>query len=73
MPVDILALQETHLAKSTLNTAHITARNARLHLHHGGPVSAMTHSEHGRSCGVGFVTRFGLPLLPAIPSCPAWR
>ena len=71
--MDILALQETHLAPIPLEVAHTTARNAGLHLHHGGPVTPMAHSEHGRSCGVGFLTRNHLPLLPAIPNCPAWR
>ena len=71
--VDILALQETHLAPIPLEVAHTTARNAGLYLQHGGPVTPMAHSEHGRSCGVGFLTRKNLPLLPALPTCPAWR
>ena len=73
LAIDILAIQETHLAPIPLSTAHRTATNAGLRLHHGGPVKPMPHSEHGRSCGVGFLTRIGVPVLPALPCCPAWR
>ena len=70
---DVLAIQETHLAPLPLEVAHTTVRHAGLHLHHGRPVAPMAHSEHGRSCGVGFLARQGLPLLPAPHSFPAWR
>jgi exonuclease III len=70
--VDILALQETHLAQVPVEVAHTTARCAGLHLHHGRPVAARPHSEHGRSCGVGFLCRQGIPLALATPSCPSW-
>ena len=71
--VDILAIQETHLAPLPLERAHATARQAGLHLHHGRPAVPMPHSEHGRSCGVGFLCRQGLSVMPAVPGCPAWR
>ena len=70
---DVLAVQETHLAPVPLEVAHTTVRQAGLHLHHGRPVVPMAHSEHGRSCGVGFLCRQGLPVTPAAPCCPAWR
>lgn len=69
---DILAIQETHLAPVPLEWAHSTARRVGLHLHHGRPAAPQVRSEHGRSCGVGFLCRQGQPVLPAIPSCPAW-
>ena len=71
--VDILAIQETHLAPLPLERAHVTARQAGLHLHHGRPAVPMPHSEHGRSCGGGFLCQQGLSVMPAIPTCPAWR
>ena len=71
--VDILAIQETQLAAVPLEVAHTTARHARLHLHHGRPAVAQQHSEHGRSCGVGFLCREGVAVAPAVPSCTAWR
>ena len=71
--VDVLAVQETHLAPVPLEVAHTTVRQAGLHLHHGRPVAPLRHSEHGRSCGVGFLCRSGIPVLPAPPCCPAWR
>ncbi len=70
---DILAIQETHLSPLFLEVAHTTVRQAGLHLHHGRPVAPMAHSEHGRSCGVGFLGRKGLPLMPAPHCFPAWR
>ena len=70
---DILAVQETHLAPIPLEVAYKTVRQAGLHLHHGRPVIPMAHSEHGRSCGVGFLCRQGLPVMPATPAGTAWR
>ena len=55
--VDILAIQETHLAPVPLEGAHTIAKLAGLCLHHGRPVPRLRHSEHGRSCGVGFLCR----------------
>lgn len=71
--VDVLAVQETHLAALPLEVARKTARNAGWRLHHGRPAAPSRNSEHGRSCGVGFLVRDGVPVLPSIPSCPAWR
>ena len=71
--VDILAIQETQLAVVPLERAHTTVRRARLHLHHGRPAVAQQHSEHGKSCGVGFLCREGVAVAPAVPSCTAWR
>ena len=73
IPVDVLAVQETHLAKVPLVTAHTTADKADLLLHHGHPVQEARGSVHGKSCGVGFVWRKGIAALPAMPACPAWR
>ena len=70
---DVLAIQETHLAPLPLEKAHTTVRQAGLHLHHGRPVKPMPHSEHGRSCGVGFLCREGLPVIPVPLSTPVWR
>jgi hypothetical protein len=39
VPVDVLAIQETHLAPLAVEKAHTTARNAGLCLHHGRPAS----------------------------------
>jgi hypothetical protein len=71
--VDILALQETHLAQVPVEVAHTTARCAGLHLHHGLLVAERPHSEHGRSCGVGSLCRRAsrcrrqrLPALPGV-------
>ena len=70
---DVLAVQETHLAETPLVFAHSTARKADLVLHHGLPVPPVANSEHGKSCGVGFVVRKGIAVVPALPGCPAWR
>ena len=69
---DILAVQETHLAAVLLERAHTTVRHLQLHLHHGRPVQPLAHSEHGRSVGVGFLCRSGLPVSPVVPQSPAW-
>lgn len=71
--VGMLAVQETHLAALPLEVARKTARNAGMSLHHGRPAAPSRNSEHGRSCGVGFLVREGVPILPAVPGCPAWR
>ena len=70
---DMLVVQETHLAALPLEVARKTARNAGLQLHHGRPAAASRGSEHGRSCGVGFLVQEGLAILPVAPSCPGWR
>ena len=59
---DVLALQETHLARFPLERAHSTAKALHLRLHHGRPVPPLASSEHGRSCGVGFVAGPGIAL-----------
>ena len=70
---DVLAVQETHLAPLPLLTAHTTAENHGLHLHHGRPAQAAARSDHGKSCGVGFLARHGIALSTVVPACPAWR
>lgn len=70
---DVLAIQETHLAKMPLEVAHTTAQRAGLSLHHGRPARSVANSEHGKSCGVGFLCREGVAVAPALPSNPAWR
>eukprot|EP00667_Euglena_gracilis_P019095 EG_transcript_20417 len=71
--VDILAVQETHLAPLPLEHATSSARRVGLHLHHGRPAVPLPHSEHSRSSGVGFLCREGVPVALALPPCPAWR
>lgn len=71
--VDILAVQETHLAAFPLECAHGTARNLGLHLHHGHPVPPTYRGVYGRSCGVGFVARRGVAVSPVVPVGAAWR
>ena len=71
--VDILAIQESHLASFPLECAHGTCRNLGLHLHHGHPVPPIAQRVYGRSCGVGFVARQGVALVPVPPIGPAWR
>ena len=70
---DILAVQETHLAALPLERARTTAHNLGLHLHHGRPVPRSGTSEHGKSCGVGFLAAKGVALSPVLPSGTAWR
>ena len=70
---DLLAIQEMHLAKVPLLVAHTSALRAGLHLHHGRPSQPVPNSEHGKSCGVGFLCREGIAVYPAIPTCPSWR
>jgi hypothetical protein len=66
--VDVLAVQETHLAMLPLERAHSTTRALGLHLHHGRPVRPVGKSDHGKSCGVGFVTSLGISVSPVPPS-----
>ena len=71
--MDILAVQETHLAAIPLEWAHTTSQRLELSLHHGRPVRPMVSAVHGRSCGVGFLSRRGLALAAALPVGAAWR
>lgn len=71
--LDVLAVQETHLATLPLEWAHGTCRNLDLHLHHGRPVPPLPNRVDGRSCGVGFVARKGVALTPILPIGAAWR
>ena len=71
--VDILAVQETHLAPFPLECAHGTARRVGLQLYHGHPVPAMAQAVYGRSCGVGFLAQQGVALMPMLPQGAAWR
>ena len=70
---DILALQETHLAKAPLEWAHGTAKALGLHLHHGHCVPEVAQGVFGRSCGVGFLCKHGLALASVVPQGAAWR
>ena len=71
--LDLMDIQETHLAQVPLEKAHTTAAHHHLHLHHGRPSQPLARSVHGRSCGVGFLARRGLALSLARPVGPAWR
>ena len=73
LDLDIVALQETHLAPLPLERAHSTAHRLGLHLHHGHPTTPQPGSVHGRSCGVGFTTLSGMPASPVWPIGPSWR
>ena len=71
--IEVLAVQETHLATFPLECAHGTAHRLGLHLHHGHPVPPTAHAVYGRSCGVGFVVKKGVALTPTAPVGAAWR
>lgn len=73
IPVDVLALQETHLAPLPLEWARTSSSSFHLHLHHGRPAAPVGSSPHGRSCGVGFVATRGVPLSPLLPQGAPWR
>ena len=73
LDVDILAIQETHLASFPLECAHTTCRNVGLRLYHGHPVPPVARQVFGRSCGVGFVARQGVAISPVKPVGAAWR
>ena len=73
LPVEVLAVQETHLAVIPLHWAHGTMRDLGGSLHHGHPVKAVGQGTFGRSCGVGFVARQGVALAPVLPVGSAWR
>ena len=49
VPVDLLAIQETHLAKLGVENNHTTARNADLRLQHGHPVQRYGSEEGARA------------------------
>ena len=65
--VDVLAVQETHLARLHLEWANGTARRLGLQLYHGHPVPTAAREAFGRSCGVGFLSRQGVALAPVLP------
>ena len=60
--VDLLAVQETHLAAHPLEHAQKLAAKWHFSLHHGRPVRPLAASDHGRSCGVGFLAAPGIDL-----------
>ena len=70
---DVLAVQETHLAVHPLERARSQALSLGIHLHHGRPVRPVGSSDHGKSCGVGFVAAPGVALSPVAPVGAAWR
>ena len=71
--VDVLALQETHLAVMPLQWAHGTVRELGGRLHHGRPVKAVSGGTFGRSCSVGFVAAEGVAFSTVLPGGGAWR
>ena len=71
--MDVLAVQETHLAPVPLETAHTTARAHGMRLYHGRPVAATAGGLWGRSCGVGFLAAEAVALQVALPKGAAWR
>ena len=71
--VDVLALQETHLAALPLQWAHGTVRAVGWHLLHGHPVPPVSGGTFRKSCGVGFVLRSGVAAAAALPVGAAWR
>ena len=73
IPVDVLAVQETHLTRLHLEWANGTARRLGLQLYHGHPVPTAAREAFGRSCGVGFLSRQGVALAPVLPVGGAWR
>ena len=70
---DILAVQETHLGALPLERAHLAARARGFALHHGRPVPPLRASDHGRSCGVGFLVAHGVAVSHSPPVGCAWR
>ena len=71
--VDLLAVQETHLASVDLERAQSAARRSGLCLHHGRPVPTHPGSLHGKSCGVGFLAKAGMAVMPKLPQGAGWR
>ena len=71
--LDVLALQETHLAPVPLETAHTTARVRGLRLHHGRPAVPTPGGVWGRACGVGFLAVETVALQAVPPKGVAWR
>ena len=63
--VDLLAVQETHLASVGLERAQTAARRSQLCLHHGRPVPTRPGTLLGKSCGVGFFAKAGAAVIPA--------
>ena len=70
--VDLLALQETHLALDHLRLAHAATRRVGWRLYHGRDVPVAA-GGWGRSCGVGFLAAPGVAIQPALPVGAAWR
>ena len=73
LSVDILALQETKLARIPLERARGAARGHGYTLHHGPPVPATRAGLHGDACGVGLLAAPGVAVSPLPPQGPAWR
>ena len=73
LEMDVLALQETHLAPVPLETAHTTARVRGLRLHHGRPAVPTPGGTWGRACGVGFLAVEAVALQVVLPHGAAWR
>ena len=70
---DILALQETHLARDPLRWQYGPLQAKGWSLFHGSPVAPASGGTFGRSCGVGFVARAGVAAAAALPVGSAWR
>ena len=73
IPVDLLAVQETHLAPLPLEWARTSCASLGLHLHHGRPAAPVGNSPHGKSCGVGLVAVGGVSVSPLLPQGAPWR
>jgi exonuclease III len=70
---DIVAVQETHLAKLPLERAKTTSVSLGMRLLHGAAAQPVGNSEHGKVCGVGFLVKAGIALTREMPSTPPWR
>ena len=73
IPVDVLAVQETHLAPLPLEWARTTSASLGINLYHGRPAVPIGNSPHGKSCGVGVVSLGGVSLSPVLPQGAPWR
>ena len=70
---DVVALQETRLARVQLERERTACAGLRLRLHHGQPAEQDRGGYmRGVSCGVGFLAGEGVGLKAIMPRTPAW-